>query len=83
MLNVAPIFRPYETLPGLNDIGIPAVAPMPTGETEETVRLLERFGAEVLAAGVQNGQTFIWVKPAKLIEVVSFLKDEMGYNALT
>jgi NADH dehydrogenase I D subunit len=83
MLNVAPVYRPYETLPNLNDIRIPAVAPLPSGETEDTARIVERFGADILAAGLQNGQAWIWVKPAKLIEVVSFLKNEMGYNALT
>ncbi len=83
MLNVAPAFRPYETLPNLNDIGIPAVAPLPSGDTDETLRLRERFGATLIAAGLYNKQTFVWVRPAQLLEVVSFLKLEMGYNALT
>ncbi|MEZ4633834.1 MAG: hypothetical protein R2856_02440 [Caldilineaceae bacterium] len=35
-LNTSPLYRPYETLPGLNMPGIPAVAPLPTGETDDT-----------------------------------------------
>ncbi len=37
-LNVSPAVRPYETLPGLNDISIPAVAPLPSGESPDTQR---------------------------------------------
>lgn len=55
MLNVSPVHREYETLPGLNDITIPAVAPLPTGETEDTQRIVEQFGDAILAAGEHMG----------------------------
>ena len=40
MLNVAPVRREYETLPGINRLGIPAVAPLPTGETASAVDVI-------------------------------------------
>jgi hypothetical protein len=43
MLNVSPSYRPYETLPGLNDPSIPAVAPLPTGESDHTRQIHERL----------------------------------------
>jgi hypothetical protein len=39
MLNVSPVRRPYETLPGLNDPSIPAVAPLPTGASTTASKL--------------------------------------------
>ena len=85
MLNVAPVRREYETLPGLNRLGIPAVAPLPTGETDDTRRLVERFGEAILAAGLHNGQQSIYVSPDKLVEVARFLHDDpaLQYEALT
>ena len=44
MLNVSPLHRDYETLPGLNNPEIPAVAPLPAGSTEDVDRIVERFG---------------------------------------
>ena len=55
MLNVSPRTREYETLPGLNNPSVPSVAPLPTGETEDTRRIAERFGTDILAAGLHNG----------------------------
>ena len=49
MLNVSPRQRAYETLPGLTPLGIPGVAPLPTGESDDTQRLVERFGDAILA----------------------------------
>jgi NADH-quinone oxidoreductase subunit C/D len=84
MLNVSPIRRPYETLPSLNDPSIPAVAPLPTGETEDTTRIVERFGEDILAAGLHNGQQVVYVKPEKLVELAQFVKTDpqLDYKAL-
>jgi NADH dehydrogenase I D subunit len=84
MLNVSPIRRAYETLPGLNNLAIPAVAPLPTGETEDTTQIVERFGDAILAAGVHNGQQLVYVKPESLVELAAFLKTEpqLAYEAL-
>ncbi len=68
MLNVSPLHRAYETLPNLNNIEIPALAPMPTGETEQTRRVVERFGDDILAAGVHVGGQVVYVKPAGAAE---------------
>ena len=73
MLNVSPTRRAYETLPGLNDPSIPAVAPLPAGETDDTRRIVERFGEDILAAGLHNGQQMIYVKPERLVELAEFL----------
>ncbi|MFN8491492.1 MAG: NADH dehydrogenase (quinone) subunit D [Caldilineaceae bacterium] len=84
MLNVSPVRRAYETLPGLNDITIPALAPLPTGETEDTKRLVERFGEDILAAGEHNGQQIVYVKADKLVDLMKFIKTEpnLAYEAL-
>lgn len=84
MLNVSPRVRPYETLPGLNKPGIPAVPPLPTGETEDTARIVERFGEDILAAGVQNGLPMVFVKPEKLLELAQFVRTDaqLQYEAL-
>ncbi len=84
MLNVSPTRRAYETLPGLNDPSIPAVAPLPTGETDDTRRIVERFGEDILAAGLHNGQQMIYVKPERLVELAEFVKNEpqLAYEAL-
>ena len=44
MLNVAPRFREYETLPSLNDPSIPALTPLPSGESADTQSIVARFG---------------------------------------
>lgn len=84
MLNVSPRFREYETLPSLNDPEIPAPAPMPSGETEDTKRLVERFGEDILAAGEHLGQQIVYVKPERLLELAEFVHDDpaLDYKAL-
>ena len=84
MLNVSPRRREYETLPGINDLGVPALAPMPAGESEDTRRIIERFGADILAAGLQSGQQVIYTTPERLREVMTFLKKEpqLAYEAM-
>lgn len=84
MLNVAPSFREYETLPSLNDPAIPASTPLPDGESEDTRRILERFGDDILAAGLHNGQQVVYVKPERLVELAQFIKDDaqLHYEAL-
>ncbi len=83
-LNTSPRVRPYETLPSLNVPGIPAVAPMPSGESADTTRVAERFGGDVLAAGLHNGVQVLYVKPEKLVEVAQFLKSDpqLRYESL-
>jgi NADH-quinone oxidoreductase subunit C/D len=84
MLNVSPLHRDYETLPGLNDPSIPAQAPAPTGETGDTQRIVERFGDDILAAGEQNGLQVVYVKPEKLVELARFVHDDqkLAYEML-
>ena len=84
MLNVSPIRRPYETLPNLNDISIPAVAGLPTGETEDTKRIVERFGEDIIAAGEHNGQQVVYVHADNLLDLVNFVKNEanLSYEGL-
>jgi NADH dehydrogenase I D subunit len=85
MLDVSPRVREYETLPGLNKLGIPAVAPLPTGETADTARIVERFGEDILAAGLHNGLQMVYVKPEKLVELAEFVKSDpqLHYEAVT
>lgn len=84
MLNVSPLKREYEVLPGINDISIPASAPAPTGETADITAIAEKFGDDVLMAGIQNGQQVVYIKPEKLVDLANFIKDDasMGYEAL-
>ena len=84
MLNVSPRYREYEVLPNLNDIEIPALAPLPTGETEDTRRIVERFGEDILAAGEHLGQQIVYVKPERLVELAQFVHDDpaLAYEAL-
>jgi len=84
MLNVSPKHRPFETLPGINDPSIPALAPLPRGETEDTRRIVERFGDDILAAGEDNGQQVVYVKPERLVELAEFVKSDpkLAYEAL-
>ena len=76
MLNVSPRHREYETLPGLNDITIPAATPLPTGETADTQRIVERFGDAILAAGLHNGQQVVYVKPDQLPALAEFVRND-------
>ncbi len=84
MLNVSPARRDYETLPGLNDPSIPALAPAPESDTEDTRRIVERFGEDILASGQQNGQQVIYVTANRLVELAQFVRDEpnLAYEAL-
>lgn len=83
MLNVSPCYREYENLPGLNNIEIPAVPPLPSGETDDIRRIVERFGEDVIAAGEHLGQQIVYIKPDKLVELAQFVKDEpqLAYEA--
>lgn len=84
MLNVSPTHRSYETLPGVNDPSIPAVASLPGGETDDTRRIVERFGEDILAAGEHFGQQVVYVRPERLVELAEFIKTEpkLAYEAL-
>lgn len=83
MLDVSPLRRAYETLPNLNDIEVPALAPLPGGESEDTRRVVEKLGDGVLAAGLQCGVQQVHVAPGRLIELATFLKNELGYEQLS
>jgi len=85
MLNVSPRHHEYEVLPSLNNPAIPAVAPMPAGETADTARIVERFGDDVLAAGQHNDQQVVYIQPAQLRALAQFLKDDpqLRYEAVT
>jgi len=84
MLNVSPRYREYETLPGINDPAIPAVAPLPSGGSEDTTKIVERFGEDIIAAGLLNGQQVVYIKPERLVELAEFVKSEpsLAYEAL-
>ena len=109
MLNVSPIQREFETLPGLNDPTIPALAPLPISVNVESVeesaeedtaesrsesavvqgtddiqQIVERFGDDILEAGMHNGQQMIYVKPERLVELAEFIKTEpsLAYEGL-
>ena len=77
-LDVAPVFRSYETQRTLNPPGIPALAPMPAGESEDTQRICERFGEDIVAAGLHNGNQVVVVEPAQLKALATFLRDDPG-----
>jgi NADH dehydrogenase I D subunit len=84
MLNTSPRIRDYENLPGVVRMDIPAVAPLPTGETADTTRIVERFGEDILAAGMHNGAQIIYVKPEQLLELAEFVRtdEKLQYEAL-
>ena len=84
MLNTSPRIREYENLPGVVRVDIPAVAPLPTGETADTTRIVERFGENILAAGMHNGAQTIYVKPEQLLELAEFVRtdEKLQYEAL-
>jgi len=73
MLNVSPRHRNYETLPGINNPSFPAVAPLPGGDTEDTKKIVARFGEDILAAGEDYWQT-MW----DLREQIKVDFDEAG-----
>ncbi len=84
MQNVAPRNKPYETLPGILDPEIPALAPQPEGETPDIQRVLERFPKAIISAGTHLDQQIITVRPSQLVQVVEFLKTDpdLAYEAL-
>lgn len=83
-LDVAPVIRSYETQRTLNPPGIPALAPMPTGETDDTRRIIEWFGEDIVAAGLHNGNQVVFVEPTRLKALATFLRDdaELNYETL-
>ena len=84
MLNTSPRIRDYENLPGVVRVDIPAAAPLPTGETADTTRIVERFGEGILAAGLHNGAQIIYVKPEQLLQLAEFVRtdEKLQYEAL-
>jgi NADH dehydrogenase I D subunit len=85
MLNTSPRIRFHENLPGVVRLDIPAVAPLPAGETPDTTRIVERFGEDILAAGLHNGTQMVYVKPQRLLEFAEFVRtdEKLHYEALT
>lgn len=85
MLNPSPRVRSYENIPGVVRLDIPAVASLPTGETADTTRIVERFGEDILAAGLHNGAQMVYVKPERLLEFAEFVRtdEKLHYEALT
>jgi NADH-quinone oxidoreductase subunit C/D len=83
-LGTSPGHKQYEILPGLNVPGVPAVAPMPTGETEDTKRIIERFGEDVIASGIHNNNQVVYIQPDQLVEFARFIKtdEKLHYETL-
>ncbi len=46
----------------------------PPAKRDDTQRIVERFGEDILAAGLHNGQQMVYVKPDKLVELAEFVK---------
>ncbi len=83
LLNVSPVQRPYETLPNLNDIAIPARAPALGTDTEDTRAIQERFGEAIQDSGLQFDLPFVVVQPDALTDLATWLRDgELGYHTL-
>lgn len=84
MQNTSPRIRYYGNLPGVVRLDIPAVAQLPTGETPDTTRVVERFGEDILAAGLHTGTQMIYVKPQRLVELAEFLRtdEQLHYEAM-
>ncbi len=85
MLNTSPRIRYHENIPGVVRLDIPAVAPLPTGESADTTRVVERFGEDILAAGLHTGSQMVYVKPERLLELAEFLRndEQLRYDAMT
>ncbi len=85
MLDVSPKHRDHESLPGLNNPSIPAIAPAALGSSDDIGRLVERFGDAILESGLHNQQQVVMVKPERLVEVAEFLRSDaaLAYEALT
>lgn len=84
MLNVSPRHKKYETLPGISDPAVPAVTPLPSGDTPDIRRITERFPDAVTAAGLHHGQQVVYVRPDSLLAVAEFVKSNpnLAYEAL-
>ena len=85
MLNTSPRIRDYENLPGVVRVDIPAVAPPSQRRDSRYHRIVERFGEDILAAGMQNGSQVVYVKPERLLEFAEFVRsdEKLHYEALT
>ncbi|MCY3900773.1 MAG: NADH dehydrogenase (quinone) subunit D [Caldilineaceae bacterium] len=83
-LDVAPVVRAYETQRTLNPPGIPALAPLPEGDTKDTRRICQQFGEDIVAAGLHNGNQVVLVNPGQLKALATFLHDdpELSYETL-
>ena len=66
MLNVSPRVVNTKTCPASTSWTFLPLPPLPTGETDDTTRIVERFGEDILAAGVHNGPQVVYVKPERL-----------------
>jgi len=88
MLDVSPLHRAYETLPNLNDIEIPALAPVPGAESlvegSDAAALVAHFGDRILAAGTQYGVDVVHVGSADLLAVAEFVRNDpsMAYEGM-
>ncbi|MCY4409154.1 MAG: hypothetical protein OXC27_01725, partial [Caldilineaceae bacterium] len=83
-LDVSPIFRSYESQRTLNPPGIPGLAPLPSGETDDTRRICEQFGEDIVAAGLHHGNQVVQVDAGRLKALATFLRDdpELRYETL-
>ena len=83
LLDVSPRQRDFETLPNLNDIAVPAMAPVLGTDTEDTEAIRSKFPDAVLESGLQFDLPCVIVQPQNLVEVMTWLRDShLGYNTL-
>jgi len=83
LLDVSPRQRDFETLPNLNDIAVPAVAPALGADTADTAALRARFPEAVLESGLQLDLPCVVVQPQALVAVTTWLRDShLGYHSL-
>ena len=83
-LDVSPILRSYESQRTLNPPGIPGLAPLPSGESDDTRRICEQFGEDIVAAGLHHGNQVVQVDAGRLKALATFLRDdpELRYETL-
>lgn len=83
LLDVSPRVRDFETLPNLDDIAVPAVAPALGEDTADTTAIRAQFPEAILESGLQFDLPCIVVPPWALIEVMTWLRDShLSYNTL-
>lgn len=83
LLDVSPRQRDFETLPNLNDIAVPAVAPALGADTADTAAIRARFPEAVPESGLQLDLPCVVVQPQALVEVTTWLRDShLGYHSL-